>query len=426
MLAPALLALLTSAPTTTLPWIADDWAAAKKAAVTANKLVAVDVWATWCHTCLSMKNYTLEEKPLARVAAQHVWLALDYDRESNAAFFGTFPVSAFPTFLVVDPVSEQVVARWVGSGTAEQMAAFFAAAQREARDPITLGARALAKDDAAGARKIYEAALTDKALDRAQRTRLYNGLMEALSRTDPAACAARAAEVIAQTDDTAPGIDAVLIGADCASSAAPAVKTAVEAAARERLARVAASPALAALAPDDQSGLLSTLASLYDEAGQPKKGDEVTAQRRAVLERAAQGAKTPAQRATFDAHRLECYLRLKAYDVAEQMLSASERDFPRDFNPPARLALLYRDQGDTTRGLAAIERALSRGYGPRKVRLHTTKIDLLIDAKKWTEATAAIAAARADIAQLDAKRVRASWTATLDAQAAKIAEKSRS
>lgn len=416
-------ALLISAPAkpSTLPWIHDDWAAARKQALATGKLVAVDVWATWCHTCLSMKNFVLEEAPLAAVASQHVWLSVDYDRESNAAFFGAYPVSAFPTFMVVDPKAEQVVARWVGSGTAEQMAGFFAAAKVDAKDPLTLGMRALAKNDAAAARPIFEKALTQKGLDQAVETRLWNGLMESLSRVDPKACAARAPEVIARTDDTAPGIDAVLIAADCASG-----DVSVEKAARERLEKVAASPALEALAPDDRSGLFATLADLYDKTGDTAKGDAATRRRLAVLEKAAAAATTPAQRATFDPHRLECYLRLHQHDVAEKMLAASERDFPKDFNPPARLALLYRDKGDTQRGLAAIDRALALGYGPRKVRLHSTKIDLLIDAKKWPEARAAIAAARAHIAQLDAALVRASWSAGLEAQAARIDPKSPS
>ncbi len=423
MFAPAIAALLASAPApqSTLPWIHDDWAAAQKQALATGKLVAVDVWATWCHTCLSMKNYVLEEKALAKVADQHVWLALDYDRESNAAFFGTFPVAAFPTFMVVDPKAQTVVARWVGSGTAEQMAGFFASAKVEASDPLTLGMRAMAKKDHAGARTIFEKGLATKGLDKATETRLWNGLVEALSNLDPKACASKALEVIARTDDTAPGIDAVLIATDCADGDA-----AVEKAARARLEKVAASPALEKLAPDDRSGLFATLADLHDKAGDKAAGDAATRQRLAVLEKAAAAATTPAQRATFDAHRLECYLRLKGHDVAEKMLSASARDFPKDFNPPARLALLYRDKGDTQAGLAAIEKALALGYGPRKVRLHSIKIDLLLDAKKGPEAKAAIAAARADIAKLDPKLVRASWTAALDAQAAKVTDKPHS
>src|SRR5262245_57560515 len=113
MLALPLLGLL-AVSAEPLPWVHDDWAAAKKQAIAEKKLVAVDVWATWCHTCLSMKNYILKEPPLAKVAKQHVWLSLDYDLEKNAAFFTRFPIGVFPTFLVVDPEREEIVARWPG------------------------------------------------------------------------------------------------------------------------------------------------------------------------------------------------------------------------------------------------------------------------------------------------------------------------
>jgi len=416
MLASALLALVTGA-TPTLPWIHDDWADAKKKAIAAKKLVAVDVWATWCHTCLSMKNYTLEEKPLAGVAGTHVWLSLDYDREKNAGFFGTFPVAAFPTFLVVDPATEQVVARWVGSGTADQMAQFFAAAKVDAQDPLHLGARALATGDAVKARAIYEAALGKEGVDQ---TRVYNGLLEALSKIDPKLCAQTGLAAIEKTNDTAPGIDAVLIAADCASELDDAkLKAQVQAAARARLERASTDQ----LAVDDQSGLYASLADLYDQAGDTKKGDATTEKRLAVLEKAAAAAKTPLARATFDPHRTECYIRLKKYAEAEAMLTASQKALPKDYNPPARLALVYRAQGDTKKGLEAINHALGIGYGPRKVRLHSTKIDILIDAKRFDEAKKAIAAARADIAKIDPKLVRAGWSKGLDAQAAKIDQK---
>src|SRR5438045_2560446 len=93
----------------TIVWLHDDWAKAKADATEAHRLVAIDVWATWCHSCLSMKHYVFTDKSMAKVAKQHTWVALDFDKPDNAAFFAKFPVSAFPTFLVIDPASETVV-----------------------------------------------------------------------------------------------------------------------------------------------------------------------------------------------------------------------------------------------------------------------------------------------------------------------------
>jgi tetratricopeptide (TPR) repeat protein len=49
------------------------------------------------------------------------------------------------------------------------------------------------------------------------------------------------------------------------------------------------------------------------------------------------------------------------------MLEASERDFPDDYNPPARLALAYRAMKKYDKALAASDRALRHAYGPRKL-----------------------------------------------------------
>jgi hypothetical protein len=95
------------------------------------------------------------------------------------------------------------------------------------------------------------------------------------------------------------------------------------------------------------------------------------------LERHAQAAKTPEGRTVFDAHRVLAYLALSDPGRALPMLASSERDFPHDYNPPARIARVDLELRRYDEGLAAIERALARGYGPRKMRLYLLKADLL-------------------------------------------------
>src|SRR5690349_674360 len=114
-----------------IAWVHDDYTKAKADAIADGKLLAIDVWATWCHTCLSMKNFVLTQREMAPVSKELTFLALDSDKPENAPFFDKISVGALPTFLVVDPKSDAVVARWVGSGTAKQLAGFFAAADRE-------------------------------------------------------------------------------------------------------------------------------------------------------------------------------------------------------------------------------------------------------------------------------------------------------
>ena len=58
------------------------------------------------------------------------------------------------------------------------------------------------------------------------------------------------------------------------------------------------------------------------------------------------------------------------------MLQQSERDFPQDYNPPARLGTAYLKMKQYDDALAAVKRALDRAYGPRKLRLYALQADI--------------------------------------------------
>jgi Flp pilus assembly protein TadD len=63
---------------------------------------------------------------------------------------------------------------------------------------------------------------------------------------------------------------------------------------------------------------------------------------------------------------------------AVPMLTQSERDFPADYNPPARLAAAYLAMKHDDEALDACRRALARAYGPRKLRLWSLEADVLV------------------------------------------------
>ena len=54
-------------------------------------------------------------------------------------------------------------------------------------------------------------------------------------------------------------------------------------------------------------------------------------------------------------------------------LEQTEKEFPADYNPAARLALLYEAAGRYDEALTAIERAERKVYGPRSIRIYEIK-----------------------------------------------------
>jgi tetratricopeptide (TPR) repeat protein len=72
-------------------------------------------------------------------------------------------------------------------------------------------------------------------------------------------------------------------------------------------------------------------------------------------------------------------------EKAISMLEQSERDFPGDYNPPARLANVYLFMRRLEPALAAAERAEAKVYGPRTLRVLAVKADILQAAKRPEE-----------------------------------------
>ena len=83
--------------TTGIRWYRDDPAAAFAHAEREQKLVVVDLWAAWCHTCLSMQEFVLTAAKLPQAATRFVFLAIDTERAENSEFLSHFPTSGWPT-----------------------------------------------------------------------------------------------------------------------------------------------------------------------------------------------------------------------------------------------------------------------------------------------------------------------------------------
>jgi tetratricopeptide (TPR) repeat protein len=151
---------------------------------------------------------------------------------------------------------------------------------------------------------------------------------------------------------------------------------------------------------DDRSGLFEAAVDAREADHDDSGARELAARWADYLERQARAATSPAARAVFDAHRALAYRAMGDPGRALPMLADSERDFPTDYNPPARMARVFLDLKRYAEGLAAIERALGLGYGPRKVRLFLVKADLLAAKGDGAGSVATLRDARAYAATL--------------------------
>src|ERR1043165_6944121 len=68
-----------------------------------------------------MRAYVFTDAALGRYAGQFVWLAIDTEKASNAAFLAKYPIHVWPTLLVVNPKNETVLLRYAGGATVPQL-----------------------------------------------------------------------------------------------------------------------------------------------------------------------------------------------------------------------------------------------------------------------------------------------------------------
>ena len=127
---------------------------------------------------------------------------------------------------------------------------------------------------------------------------------------------------------------------------------------------------------DDRSGAWMAVVDAYDALGDKVAKQEASLAWVAFLESAAANAKTPEARAVFDTHRMMAYLAVGRGADAVTALERSERDFPDDYNPPARKANALMELGRLDEAVVAINRALTLVYGPRRLRVRAIEASI--------------------------------------------------
>lgn len=338
-----------------------------------------------------MRANIFTDPALAKHAGRFVWLAIDGEKAVNAGFRRRYRIPAYPTYYVIDPVNGEVLVRWVGSASVAQLDEFFgeqsAAYTRRMRgatgraDADVLLARAdslYGVDQHAEAAAAYGQALAAAPATWPYYARAVDARLFSLSQVDSTeACVALAESALPRLGRSIPAASVAASGLACALELpAEAPRRADRIAALERACRAALDDTTLALTGDDRSGLYITLMDARSDARDSVGQRQVAEAWSAFLDGAAANAKTPEARAVFDSHRLSAYIEIGHAERAIPMLEQSARDFPDDYNPPARLANAYRDLGRWDEALAASDVAMSKAYGPRKILFFQNRADI--------------------------------------------------
>lgn len=404
-----MLALLTAVTlaATGPQFIEDDFAKALKTAKAQKKLLFVDAWAPWCHTCVAMREQVFTRESFKAFEKDVVFAAVDTEKTKSAAFLEKYPIQVWPTLLFIDPAKEVVVLRWLGSADEAQMQALLEAARggggvlREADDALGTGNNELAAEK-------YQAAL--KAGDVKARTIVSMlSAMNLAKQHEP--CARTVIEQLPSLTAASDRVAALTWGLSCALELpeGKSKSATVDVLVRESTKALT----LEGLLPDDTSSLYEVLVEERTAANDGDGAKKLAAQWLTFLEGEAAKAKSPAERAVFDPHRVNAALASAQAEKLVEPLKLSEKELPKDYNPSARLAVIYRELGKYDDALAAAERALGKcKEGPRKLRIFDTKASILAKkgdaaAQKKTLEEAVKYAKKLPKAQVSEKRIAA-------------------
>jgi tetratricopeptide (TPR) repeat protein len=339
-----------------------------------------------------MRAYVFTDKRLSSSAGQFVWLSINTEQKKNAAFLKKYPVPALPSFFVLDPADESVALRWIGGASLTQVQSMLAegrttVARRGGAPSLEAAAdRLLARADSAfgtgadaAAAPFYLEALRAAPAAWPPYARAVESALYCLSVAESSlVCVQLAESAYPALRATSSVANVVSYGLSAAVSLPDSVphRASFIASFEERSRAVIADRTLP-VSGDDKSGVYGSLIEARESAHDSVGAHALVEEWATFLEGEAGRATTPAQRTVYDSHRLSAYIELHQPERAIPMLLASEKDFPDDYNPPARLAVAYKEMGRYDDALAASDRAMRLAYGPRKLVVYARRIDIL-------------------------------------------------
>jgi thioredoxin-like negative regulator of GroEL len=293
-----------------LAWFEDDYAAALACARQTRRPLVIDMWAPWCHTCISMQTTVLQDASLAPLAGRFVFVAIDTDREQNAQIVAKLPLQNWPTFFVLSPDDESVQERWLGAASIEQFrtllkdgeAAYLARRDGAALDPLLAklrtGNQAATRKDWPAAAAAWGDIVATAPATWSRRSDVLVSLISAQWKADDVpACLDLAVARAGETGNTANATDFLVWALSCAGDEAadPARATQVRELAVARLAALIDDPT-APLSVDDRADAMMNLRNALDALG--KKDEAKAVAERALATRCALPIKLPNTRTT--------------------------------------------------------------------------------------------------------------------------------
>ena len=115
-----------------IDFIEQDWNKALSTAKNTNKLVFIDIYATWCGPCKMLKNKTFADKKVAEFFNQNfVNVSVDAEKGVGIELSNKYAVSAYPTLVFTDSKGNPVLYS-VGYMSGSELMAFAKAALKKA------------------------------------------------------------------------------------------------------------------------------------------------------------------------------------------------------------------------------------------------------------------------------------------------------
>jgi len=368
-----------------MKWIEDDFASALACAKASKKPIALDLWAPWCHTCLSMQSEVFTDKSFVAEDSKFVFVALDTDRDENAAAVAKYPPSAWPTFYVIG-TDGQVLSRFIGAASVEQFHAFLDTGLMASKGGVEgAAAHLLAADRHMAAKQYADAerellgALTDAPAAWPRKADALVTLITAQRKLGKySECLTLAEKSMNDTGNAASASDFLASAMDCAKEREQPEADRVTKFRQRAVAKWQAllDDAQAPLSVDDRSDAMMNQREALVSLGKESAAKALADKQRALLDDAAAKAKTPIAAMTYNWPRAEVYAYLGRPLDLVPALEKSAADLPREYDPRARLGWIYLKGDRLAEAAKWTDQALALVYGPRKTRVLAARAEI--------------------------------------------------